>query len=353
MRQHVCPVCWSTPGVGLVGSKLRHLVFSHVSAIPRGLRLAQPSQLLATLGFFGHRVSLLQLTWWRGLGLQPFPSFSGLLLLRLLAGVVEVLHPGAPVAVVSAWFAGEVTLLPFPYLRVSMPLACGVSGVCGLCCRSRLPFVVRHGLGFVDACSGCWLVLVPAVFWTPPWALPSRFQVGCWLEVVGVSPSLSSLRSFAVEGVDMVLCQVLVGLPSWCCCASGLRGPVVFLLFQLGRFSLVRSGRCSSSVHDRGVAFPPLVGLAFGISTVLLPQADAVGFGLCWSALLTALLMGRCYSFALDSSSLAWLKGEPSTVFLLLCLPSGCGHPLGSLVSSVTIDRQRRFPWVEFFSLVW
>ena len=31
-------------------------------------------------------------------------------------------------------------------------------------------------------------------------------------------------------------------------------------------------------------------------------------------------------------------------MFLLLCLPLGCGHPLGSLVSFVTIDRQRRFP---------
>ena len=39
-----------------------------------------------------------------------------------------------------------------------------------------------------------------------------------------------------------------------------------------------------------------------------------------------------------------WFSGESSTVFLLLCLPSGCGHPLGSLVSFVTIDRQRRFP---------
>ena len=111
----------------------------------------------------------------------------------------------------------------------------------------------------------------------------------------------------------------------------------------------LRSGRCSSSVHDRDVAFPPLVGLAFGVSAVLLPQADAVGFGLCWSTLLSALLTGRYCSFALDSSSLDWLKGEPSTVFLLLCLPSGCGHPLESLVSSVTIDRQRRFPWEEFF----
>ena len=44
----------------------------------------------------------------------------------------------------SAWFAGEVTLLPVPYLRVGVLLAYGVSGVCGLRKRSRLPFVVRH-----------------------------------------------------------------------------------------------------------------------------------------------------------------------------------------------------------------
>ena len=38
-------------------------------------------------------------------------------------------------------------------------------------------------------------------------------------------------------------------------------------------------------------------------------------------------------------------------MFLLLCLPSGCGHPLGSLVSFVTTDRQRRFPLEGFFLL--
>ena len=35
-------------------------------------------------------------------------------------------------------------------------------------------------------------------------------------------------------------------------------------------------------------------------------------------------------------------------MFLLLCLPSGCGHPFGSLVSFVTIDHHRRFPLGEF-----
>ena len=44
----------------------------------------------------------------------------------------------------SALFAGEVTLLPFPYLRVGVLLSYGVSGVCGLRRRSRLAFVVRH-----------------------------------------------------------------------------------------------------------------------------------------------------------------------------------------------------------------
>ena len=97
------PVCWSTPGVVLEG------VFA------------------APLGFL------------------PF--------------AVLTLCQGAPVAVIYAWFAGEVTLLPFPYLRVGMILACGVSAVCGLRRRSRLPFVVRHGLGFV-ACI-LWLLVGP------------------------------------------------------------------------------------------------------------------------------------------------------------------------------------------------
>ena len=118
----------------------------------------------------------------------------------------------------------------------------------------------------------------------------------------------------------------------------------------IGHFSQVR--RCSSSVPDRYVAFPPLVGFAFGLSAVPLPQAAAVGFGLCWSARLSGLLTGQCCSFILDSSSLAWLSREPSTVFFLLCLPSGCGHPLGSLVSFVTIDCQRRWPLEGFFFCV-
>ena len=71
---------------------------------------------------------------------------------------------------------------------------------------------------------------------------PLTSSVGCWLGVVEVYPWLSSLRSFAVEVVTLVFCQVLVGLPAWSCCASGLLGPVVFLVCILGHLSLVRSG---------------------------------------------------------------------------------------------------------------
>ena len=99
----------------------------------------------------------------------------------MLAGVVGVytLCQGAPVAVMSAWFAGEVTLLPFPYLRVGVLLAFGVSGVCGLRRRSQLPLVVPHpfpvsfgpspflGFGWLGhrfvaspATSGFWTLLI-------------------------------------------------------------------------------------------------------------------------------------------------------------------------------------------------
>ena len=79
------------------------------------------------------------------------------------------------------------------------------------------------------------------LFLGPYLGFPLASSVGCWLEVVEVSPWLSSLRSFAVEVVTLVLCRVLVGLPSWSCCASGLLGPVVFLVCILGHLSLGRS----------------------------------------------------------------------------------------------------------------
>ena len=59
--------------------------------------------------------------------------------------------------------------------------------------------------------------------------------------MVRVDPLLSTLRSLAVEVVTLVICQVLVGLPSWRCCASGFLDPVVILVFTLGHLSHVGS----------------------------------------------------------------------------------------------------------------
>ena len=87
------PVCWSTPGVGLEGSLLRHLVFSHMLCSSSGPEACAAFPAAGYLRVFrspGVCPSASLVTW---VGLQPFPSFSGLLLLRLLAGVVGVLHP--------------------------------------------------------------------------------------------------------------------------------------------------------------------------------------------------------------------------------------------------------------------
>ena len=151
------------------------------------------------------------------------------------------------------------------------------------------------GLGLVG-CDPAW---VPTFFWgnSPSlvrgfrWAVPAVWlsrllvflesllgffplasSVCCGLEVVQVNPWLSTLRSLAVEVVTLVLCQVLVGLPSWGYSASGFLGPVVFLVFPF--------------------VWGPL------------PQADAVGCGLRWSGRMPSLLTCRSCSFVLGSSSL-------------------------------------------------
>ena len=102
---------------------------------------------------------------------------------------------------------------------------------------------------------------------------------------------------------------------------------------------------CSSSVHDREVAFPPVGGFDFwhscGVPCLRLTL---------WT--LACVGPGGCPAFSRVSPAplpwvpllWTWLVWEASTVFLFLCLPSGCGHPLGSIVFFVTIDRERRFP---------
>ena len=90
--------------------------------------------------------------------------------------------------------------------------------------------------------SGRLVVQAPAIFLDialgSSLSLPVFTDSLRWFEVY---PWLSSLRSFTVEVVNLVLCQVLVGLPAWRCCASGFLGPVLFLVFMFGHMSQVRS----------------------------------------------------------------------------------------------------------------
>ena len=85
-------------------------------ALPQGLQLALFSLLQVPLGFSGHRVSVLLLPWCRGLGLA-LPFFLGFSCSTCLLGWLGfcTLCQGAPIAMVSAWVDGAVTLLPFPY----------------------------------------------------------------------------------------------------------------------------------------------------------------------------------------------------------------------------------------------
>ena len=145
-------------------------------------------------------------------------------------------------------------------------------------------FVVRHDLGFVDAYSGRWMVQVPDVFLyltvgsslSLP-VLPASLR---WLRfLLGCPPSVASLW----RGLTWFFIRY------WLACPHGL---LCLWTPGIGHLSQVR--RCSSSVPDRYVASPSLVGFAFGLRAVLLPQAAAVGFGLCGSARLSSLLTGRC-----------------------------------------------------------
>ena len=86
------PACWSSPEVGLEGSLLHHLVFSHVlcsSSGPAACAVFSAASSLKVFGSPGVCPSASLVTW---VGLSP-SLLSGLLLLRLLAGVVGVLHP--------------------------------------------------------------------------------------------------------------------------------------------------------------------------------------------------------------------------------------------------------------------
>ena len=52
--------------------------------------------------------------------------------------------------------------------------------------------------------------------------------------MVADSPWLSALRGLAEEGVTLVFCQGLIGLPSWGCGVFGFLGPALFMVFAMG-----------------------------------------------------------------------------------------------------------------------
>ena len=176
--------------------------------------------------------------WVGGVWLRPLPQglqralfslgvFSGLILLRLLAGFSGLctLCQGAPVAVFSAGFAGGVPLLPFLYLRVGVLLAevspefvgCPSWFVILFLCLLILHHFLELGwilvtgwwpllrllvldssdarLHLPDALasastpiSGSWMVQAPAFSCALPWVCPLASRVGCWLEVIEVFP---------------------------------------------------------------------------------------------------------------------------------------------------------------------
>ena len=158
----------------------------------------------------------------------PWGWFAGLILLRLLAGFCGLctLCQGAPVAVLSAGFAGGVPLLPFIYLRVGVLLAevspefVGCEGGFGcpswfvilFLCLLILHHFLELGWFFVtvwwpllrllvldssDArlrlpdtlasastpISDSWMVQALAFSCALPWVRPSRFP--CWLLACG------------------------------------------------------------------------------------------------------------------------------------------------------------------------
>ena len=127
--------------------------FSHVPCSSSGPAACAAFPDAGSLGVFrspGVCPSASLVTWVR---FQPFPSFYMHLLLRLLAGVAGFVHPVSGCSrygdVSLVW--GVVTLLPIPYLRVGVLLACGFSSVRGssrLWFRGRIILPQAAAVGF-------------------------------------------------------------------------------------------------------------------------------------------------------------------------------------------------------------
>ena len=195
------PVCWSTPEVGLEGSLLRHLVFSHVPCSSSGPAACAAFPAAGSLGVFrspGVCPSASLVTW---VGLQPFPSFFcaspaplacrgrrgyapcvRVLQLRWCRLGLKVRSPCCP-----SLTLGWVYFWP----AVSQAFV-GCEG--GLGCSSW--FVTA--LGSWTAYSGRWMVQVPAVFLNltlgSSLSLPALAAGLRWLRcILGCPPSVASL----------------------------------------------------------------------------------------------------------------------------------------------------------------
>ena len=207
-----------------------------------------------------------------------------------------------------------------------------------------LSWVFAWRLWPLDGPGTCSLLGLP---WGSSLSLPVLAAGLGWLRFY---PWLSSLRSFAAEVVTLVFCWVLVGLPSWSCCASGLLGPVVCLVCILGHLSLARS-RFFLSPHSCH-CFPSFGWVCFWSSC----GSTASG---CRCGLRLALVRP-----AVRPSPGSVLILPPGFLFSGLVVrgvfhsvPSplssfGMWSPFGVINVFCHIDRQRRFP-LGMFSFGW
>ena len=111
-------------------------------ALPQGLQRALLSLMQVHWGFSGHRVSVLLLPWWHGLGFSPsllFLCFSCSACLQGWPGLYTLCQ-GAPVTVMSPWFGARSPCYP----SLTLGWVCFWPAV-------SQAFVVRHDFGFVDA----------------------------------------------------------------------------------------------------------------------------------------------------------------------------------------------------------
>ena len=151
MRQHVClHFAGLLPGVVLEGSLLRHLVVSHVPCSSSGPAACAAFPAAGSLGGFPVTLCLS----------FCFPGDVG------WASALPFFFYASPAPLAcrgSRGYAPCVRVLPLWWcllgLKVKSPCCPSLTlGWVGFWPAVSQAFVVRHGLGFVDAYSGHWMV---------------------------------------------------------------------------------------------------------------------------------------------------------------------------------------------------